>query len=122
MDQPEYRASLLNRVSNVSEAAWNALLPEGQHPFLQWKFFNALEESGCTGPGTGWQPLHVWLEDADGAVIGAAPLYGKSHSQGEYVFDHGWADALHRAGIEYYPKLALYARHKPAPFSPNSCP
>ena len=105
MDSPSYTATLLNRISEVSEADWNELLPSGRHPFLSWKFLNALEESGCVGAETGWQPLHLWLQDESGKTVGATPLYGKSHSQGEYVFDHGWADALHRAGVNYYPKL-----------------
>ncbi len=117
MDDPQYRARLLGRISDISEAAWDALLPEGRHPFLQWKFLNALEDSGCTSADTGWQPLHLWLEGADGQAIGAAPLYGKSHSQGEYVFDHGWADALHRAGGRYYPKLQCAV-----PFTPVTSP
>jgi predicted N-acyltransferase len=117
MDEPQYRASLLGRISEVSEAAWDALLPKGRHPFLKWAFLNALEESGSACSETGWQPLHLWLKDDAGQVIGAAPLYGKSHSQGEYVFDHGWADALHRAGLDYYPKLQCAI-----PFTPATSP
>jgi len=121
MDSPSYTATLLNRISDVPEGAWNALLPEGRHPFLSWRFFNALEESGSVNSGggvdTGWQPLHLWLKDEAGQTIGAAPLFGKSHSRGEYVFDHGWADALHRAGINYYPKLQCAV-----PFTPATSP
>ena len=117
MDSPSYTATLLNRISDVTEADWDGLLPTGHHPFLSWKFLNALEESGCVNAETGWQPLHLWLEDEDGKTVGAAPLYGKSHSQGEYVFDHGWADALHRAGVNYYPKLQCAV-----PFTPVTSP
>ena len=85
-------AKILTRISEVDAAAWDALLPVG-HPFLSWKFLNALEESGCATEETGWAPRHMWLEDENGSPMGAAPLYAKSHSRGEYVFDHGWADA-----------------------------
>ena len=118
MDSPSYTATLLNRISDVTEAAWDALLPEGHHPFLSWRFLNALEESGCAGePETGWHPLHLLLKDEHDKAIGAAPLYGKSHSRGEYVFDHGWAEALQRAGAQYYPKLQCAV-----PFTPVTSP
>ena len=117
MDSRSYTATLLNRISDVNEVEWDALLPTGHHPFLSWKFLNALEESGCVSAETGWQPLHLWLENEDGQTVGAAPLYGKSHSQGEYVFDHGWADALHRSGVNYYPKLQCAV-----PFTPVTSP
>ena len=74
------------------------------NPFTSHRFLLALEESGSVGRGTGWQPLHVTLEEG-GTVVAAAPLYAKSHSQGEYIFDHAWAEAYQRAGGRYYPKL-----------------
>lgn len=117
MSEPQYRANLLGNISEVDEAEWDALLPKGHHPFLSWKFLNALEDSGCASADTGWQPLHLWLEDTTGDVVGAAPLYVKSHSQGEYVFDHGWADAMQRAGLDYYPKLQCAV-----PFTPATSP
>ena len=107
-------ARLLSQISGVSEAAWDALLPPGQHPFLSHRFLYALEASGCASAETGWAPRHVWVEDADGQAIAAAPLYTKMHSQGEYVFDHGWADALQRAGLPYYPKLQCSVPFTPA--------
>lgn len=113
----DYNAKILGRISDVSEADWNATLPETYHPFLSWKFLQALEESGCAVAETGWTPCHIWLTDKNGTPKGAAPLYGKTHSQGEYVFDHGWADALHRAGGEYYPKL-----QGSIPFTPATGP
>src|SRR6201992_1021298 len=70
----------------------------------QYDFFAALEESGAATAPTGWQPCHLVLERA-GKIEGLMPLYLKNHSQGEYVFDHAWADALGRAGGDYYPKL-----------------
>jgi predicted N-acyltransferase len=107
-------ARLLSNISDVSDTDWDALLPAGQHPFLSYRFLHALEASGCASSETGWAPRHVWVEDADGQAIAAAPLYAKMHSQGEYVFDHGWADALQRAGLPYYPKLQCSVPFTPA--------
>ncbi|MTI05378.1 N-acetyltransferase [Roseibium denhamense] len=84
------------------------------NPFLAHAFLEALEASGCATGGTGWLPRHMVLEDQDGFVLGAVPAYLKSHSQGEYVFDHGWADAFYRAGGEYYPKLQISVPFTPA--------
>ncbi|MDD7910683.1 GNAT family N-acetyltransferase [Pseudovibrio exalbescens] len=74
------------------------------NPFLSWDFLQALEESGCASVDTGWMPHHLILEQ-QGEVLAAVPAYLKNHSQGEYVFDHAWADAIHRAGGRYYPKI-----------------
>lgn len=87
------------------------------NPFLKHAFFLALEESGSATRKTGWMPQHITLTDADGATLGLMPLYLKSHSQGEYVFDHGWADAYQRAGGSYYPKLQAAI-----PFTPVTAP
>ena len=111
MSHKIYNARILTRISEVSQSEWNAHLPKSHHPFLTWTFLNALEESGCVHENTGWAPRHIWLEDKDGNPRGAAPLYAKTHSQGEYVFDHSWADALQRAGTRYYPKLQLSLIH-----------
>lgn len=108
---------LLNRLTALNEIAaaqWDALLSQAQ-PFLRHAFLSTLEDSGSVGGRSGWQPAHQLLRDAQGRVLAAMPAYIKSHSYGEYVFDHGWADACHRAGIDYYPKL-LGA----IPFSPVS--
>ncbi len=114
-------AKILSNISEVPCASWNALLPgrgaKDYHPFTDWNFLNALEESGCMGTGTGWQAAHIWLEDSAGQAVGCAPLYVKSHSMGEYVFDQGWADAAERAGINYYPKLQCTV-----PFTPVTGP
>jgi hypothetical protein len=91
--------------------------PAGYNPFLSYEFLTSLEESGCAVPRTGWQGQHLRLENASGAFIGAVPCYAKSHSQGEYVFDYGWADALERAGGRYYPKLQVSV-----PFTPVTGP
>jgi predicted N-acyltransferase len=99
---------LADGVSGIGAAAWNACAnPDNladPHPFTRFEFFEALEASGSASARAGWQPAHLVLEEK-GAVAGILPAYLKSHSQGEYVFDHAWADALERAGGDYYPKL-----------------
>jgi predicted N-acyltransferase len=104
----EFRARLLPSAAGIGRVAWNACANPGNdlcpHPFTQYDFFAALEESGSAVEATGWQPCHLVLEQG-GAIRGLMPLYLKHHSQGEYVFDHAWADALERAGGDYYPKL-----------------
>jgi len=109
----EVRLRLEGSVGAVSAADWDA--HGGDNPFVSHAFLSALEDSGSVGEGTGWQPLPLVLEDAKGGVAGVLPAYGKSHSQGEYVFDHGWADAWERAGGRYYPKLQLAAPFSPVP-------
>ena len=86
----------------------------GYNPFISFGFLKSLEESGCAVSRTGWQGHHLRLEAADGKLLGAVPCYVKSHSQGEYVFDHGWADAFERAGGSYYPKLQCSVPFTPA--------
>ncbi|HZT25622.1 MAG TPA: GNAT family N-acetyltransferase [Pseudolabrys sp.] len=87
------------------------------NPFVTHAFLSSLEESKSVGPRTGWQPNHMLAEDAAGHLLGCAPCYVKSHSRGEYVFDHGWADAFERAGGAYYPKLQVAV-----PFTPVTGP
>jgi len=111
---PAYTATILTHIADVSAHEWDALIPDGSHPFLSHRFLHALELSGCASADTGWLPRHIWVEDEKRQVIGAAPLYVKSHSQGEYVFDHGWADTLMRAGMDYYPKLQCSIPFTPA--------
>ncbi len=90
----------------------DALVP--YNPFVSHAFLSALEESGCAVAETGWLGQHLLLEGDDGALLGALPVYLKNHSQGEYVFDHGWADAFERAGGRYYPKLQASIPFTPA--------
>ncbi|HEY6700376.1 MAG TPA: GNAT family N-acetyltransferase [Pseudolabrys sp.] len=87
------------------------------NPFISHEFLSSLEESASVGGRTGWQPRHLLAEDTDGVLLGAAPCYVKSHSRGEYVFDHGWAEAFERAGGDYYPKLQIAV-----PFTPVTGP
>src|SRR5262245_50218331 len=77
------------------------------NPFISHDFLSSLERSGSAKGRTGWGPVHLLAEDASGQLLGAVPCYAKTHSQGEYVFDHGWADAFERAGGSYYPKLQV---------------
>ena len=85
------------------------------NPFLSHRFLKALEDSRSVGPRTGWKPRHLVAEAGGGTLQGAAPLYMKSHSQGEYIFDHGWAQAFERAGGRYYPKLQVAVPFTPVP-------
>ncbi|WP_277590590.1 GNAT family N-acetyltransferase [Pseudomonas chlororaphis] len=103
----------LTSLAAVDPQQWDGLLSDGQ-PFLRHAFLSTLEDSGSLGPNSGWQAEHL-LHVQDGRLIAALPSYRKWHSYGEYVFDHGWADACARAGIEYYPKLL-----SAVPFSPVS--
>ena len=107
-------AHLADGVAAIPAADWDACA--GQlNPFVGHAFLKALEESGSVGGRSGWQPIPVIVDGADGHPAAIAPAYGKSHSQGEYVFDHGWGDAWERAGGQYYPKLQIAAPFSPVP-------
>ncbi len=98
------RTRFLESIADVDAPAWNALAGDAQ-PFLRHEFLLALEESGCATRRTGWTPRHLVIEDASGRPIGALPLYLKTHSRGEFVFDFSWANAYAQHGLSYYPKL-----------------
>ena len=100
-------------VGEFDPAQWDAL-SGAANPFVSHAFLSALEDSGSVGEGTGWDPVPLVIEDGEGRLAAALPAYLKSHSQGEYVFDQGWADAWHRAGGRYYPKLQISAPFTPA--------
>jgi uncharacterized protein len=111
-------------LSLVPATAWDACAFSGaqgdddpHNPFVSHAFLSALEEAGCVGRESGWLPVHVLVEDGSGALVAAAPCYLKSHSMGEYVFDHSWADAYQRSGGRYYPKLQVSV-----PFTPVTGP
>ncbi|MBR9825511.1 MAG: N-acetyltransferase [Alphaproteobacteria bacterium] len=98
----------VSALSQIDRDEWDAIANPASleyDPFLSWDFLDALETSGSASEATGWLPRHMIAETEDGELVGALPLYAKGHSQGEYVFDHGWADAYERAGGQYYPKL-----------------
>ncbi len=108
-------ARVAGSVGELPAAQWDALA--GGNPFVSHAFLAAMEDSGSVGPGSGWGPAPIVIADAAGKLAAALPAYLKSHSQGEYVFDHAWADAWHRAGGAYYPKLQIAA-----PFTSASGP
>jgi len=107
-----WRVAAYSSVTALSPAAWDRLVPP-DNPFLEHAFLAALEASGSVGHGSGWQPHVVALEDADG-LAAAVPIYRKTHSWGEYIFDWAWADAYRRAGRPYYPKGVVAAPFTPA--------
>ncbi len=120
MSGQEVEIRIVPTLAQIDPAEWDACAcPEAldgaraNDPFTTYRFLRALEESGSVGVGTGWQPQYLVASMA-GQVIGCAPMYVKSHSQGEYIFDHNWAHAFERAGGRYYPKLQIAVPHTPA--------
>ena len=111
--EAELIAKIASGVAGLNAFAWDRM-SDGD-PFVTHAFLSALEDSGSVGTGTGWTPAPVLVEDEADRLIAAAPAYLKMHSQGEYVFDHGWADAWQRAGGEYYPKLQVSVPFTPVP-------
>ncbi|MGA7307679.1 MAG: GNAT family N-acetyltransferase [Pseudolabrys sp.] len=140
MTNVELRIRVVQSLTKVPAAAWNACTNQcierlvgakyeddlsaelstrghSNNPFISHEFLSSLEESASVGDRTGWQPRYLLAEDITGSLIGAAPSYVKTHSRGEYVFDHGWAEAFERAGGDYYPKLQIAV-----PFTPVTGP
>jgi uncharacterized protein len=109
----ELTVRLASSVGQFDLEEWNAL-GGNRNPFVSHEFLTAMEDSGSVGPGTGWDPVPIVVTDDSGLLLAAMPSYAKGHSQGEYVFDHSWADAWHRAGGRYYPKLQIAAPFTPA--------
>ncbi len=111
---------VVSKIAEIQAAEWDACAgvdaPDG-NPSVSHAFLHALEESRSVRPESGWQPQHLVIEDSRGSVVGAVPMYLKSHSMGEYVFDYGWANAYERAGGQYYPKLQASI-----PFTPVTGP
>ena len=130
---PDVRIKVATSLNAVPAHAWNACAnpapsapprladgrdrPETYNPFISHEFLSALEDSGSVGGRSGWTPAHILVETAQDSLVGAAPSYLKTHSQGEYVFDHAWAEAYMRAGGRYYPKLQVSV-----PFTPVTGP
>ncbi|WP_159347677.1 GNAT family N-acetyltransferase [Roseomonas harenae] len=110
----ELTLSLHPRIADIPAEEWDACNDTG-NPFTSHAFLLSLEESGCTGPRTGWLPQHLALRDEAGALVAVAPAYAKGHSYGEYVFDHAWARAFENAGGEYYPKFQVAVPFSPVP-------
>ncbi|ARU14929.1 GNAT family N-acetyltransferase [Croceicoccus marinus] len=113
MSEGDLAIRLAGSVGTIPSADWDALNPGG-NPFTSHRFLDIMEQSGSVGPGTGWAPAPLILGDGIAPPRAALPAYLKSHSQGEYVFDHGWADAWERAGGSYYPKLQISVPFTPA--------
>ncbi len=107
-------AEIAQSVGGFPRQEWDALNPDG-NPFVAYNFLAALEQSGSVGGNSGWSPAPIVLRGQDGHLTAALPAYVKSHSQGEYIFDHHWADAFTRAGGQYYPKLQIAAPFSPVP-------
>jgi predicted N-acyltransferase len=137
VDPTELRLRIIPAIAEIDAAAWDACanpsasaapkLESGDmdgsrsdtidipsNPFISYNFLHSLEASGSATARTGWQPQHLLAETPDGAILGVVPCYLKSHSQGEYVFDRGWAEAYERAGGDYYPKLQVSVPFTPA--------
>src|SRR5690606_9091007 len=113
MAEGDLTTRIFPSVGSLPTAGWDALAGPA-NPFMSHAFLTSLEDSGSVGPGTGWSPAPLVIEDAAGGLLGALPGYLKGHSQGEYVFDNAWADAWERAGGDYYPKLQIAASFTPA--------
>ncbi len=113
-----YRTHIVSSLSEIGQLAWDELVNQQDkpNPFLSYAFLDALHESGSASAATGWQPQFMALYDGD-QLAAAMPLYVKDHSYGEYVFDWAWADAYHRNGVDYYPKLL-----SAIPFTPVTGP
>ncbi len=109
----EITVRILTNISDVDAASWDALATDEDSPFVEHAFLAALESSGCASAEQGWTPAHItiWRENL---LLAATPSYIKDHSEGEFIFDWGWAEAAHRAGIRYYPKLLLAVPFTPA--------
>jgi predicted N-acyltransferase len=130
MTKPTLQIQVVANIAEISAADWDAcanpkLHPESEdnesktsaishNPFISHAFLSSLEESGSATGRAGWQPQHLAAQSDDGNIVGVAPCYLKSHSQGEYVFDRGWAEAFERAGGDYYPKLQVSVPFTPA--------
>jgi predicted N-acyltransferase len=115
----DFKVEVQPRIADISSEAWDACAnpdPDRFDPFVTHAFLKALEDAGTVGGRTGWTPRHLLLKRAGAeTVMACAPCYAKTHSQGEYVFDHAWADAFARAGGDYYPKLQIAVPFTPVP-------
>jgi predicted N-acyltransferase len=111
---PPLTARIGEGVRSFDAAEWDACAGP-DNPFVSHAFLSALEESGSATAQRGWQPVPIAIDGPDGRLAAVMPAYAKSHSQGEYVFDHAWADAWQRAGGDYYPKLQIAVPFTPVP-------
>src|SRR4029077_19894209 len=107
-------ASSIPAARSCSGQSQSSTAANEYNPFISHNFLAALEASGSVRARAGWEPMHLLAKDASGTLVGAVPCYAKSHSRGEYVFDHGWAEAFEHAGGPYYPKLQVSVPFTPA--------
>jgi len=111
----QFEVAIVEGIEKIPREEWDAVLSPTDSPFVEWDWLYAMEKSGSAVRGTGWAPFHLVVRNrSTHRIVAACPLYLKSHSMGEFVFDHGWADAAGRAGIRYYPKLLVGV-----PFTPH---
>ena len=110
------KVELISNLREVESTQWDSLNILN-HPFTSFDFLNSLEASGSVSPKTGWHPKHIIVKDTNSVIIGACPNFLKTHSYGEYIFDHAWANAFENAGGQYYPKLI-----SAIPFTPATGP
>src|SRR5690606_4050110 len=119
MDQsPTAKIVVHPSIAEISPDQWDACANPDTHrynPFVSHAFLKVLEDAGCVGRAAGWIPQHLVLTSVDGRIDGVMPCYIKTHSRGEYVFDHAFADAYHRVGGRYYPKLQCAVPFTPVP-------
>ncbi|MBL4691803.1 MAG: N-acetyltransferase [Magnetovibrio sp.] len=115
-EQEDLSIEIIERIADIDRSAWMACAGV-DNPFVGYDFLSCLEDSGSVSAQTGWAPRHVVIRHKSGLVMACMPLYLKSHSQGEYIFDWGWAEAYERAGGQYYPKLI-----SAIPFTPVTTP
>ena len=111
----DLRVDLVEGIDRIARDEWNALVRDDDSPFVDWDWLHAMEKSGSAVRKSGWSPYHLTLRDSADTVVAACPVYLKSHSMGEFVFDHGWAEGAESAGISYYPKLLVGV-----PFTPHT--
>ena len=109
------QVAVVEGIGNIARDEWDGLLSEDDSPFVEWDWLHAMEASKSAIRNTGWAPYHLVIRDASKKAVAACPLYLKTHSMGEFVFDHGWAEAAQRSGIRYFPKLLVGV-----PFTPHT--
>ncbi len=105
MQREQLSVRIVRRINEVPREAWDALVRDGS-PFMRWDWLDCLEDTGCVSDKTGWAPHHLVVEQGE-KLLGACPMYLKSHSMGEFVFDHQWASYAMQTGIQYYPKMLV---------------
>lgn len=113
MATQEYRLTWHSAIDEIPAESWNALTADLRTPLLEWEWLNQLEQSGSMSPDTGWIPTHMGVWDGD-RLVAAAPLYVRTHSMGDFVFDFAWADVAQQMGVPYYPKLVGMSPATPA--------